>query len=32
MGVRSQPISTSEVPDEFAERGVLVWRDTFASV
>jgi transcriptional regulator with XRE-family HTH domain len=22
----------SEVPDEFAERGVLVWRDTFASV
>jgi hypothetical protein len=23
---------TSEVPDEFAERGVLVWRDTFASV
>ena len=22
----------SEVPDEFAERGVLAWRDTFASV
>ncbi|MBD3943959.1 helix-turn-helix transcriptional regulator [Microbacterium sp. NEAU-LLC] len=22
----------SEVPEEFAERGVLVWRDTFASV
>jgi transcriptional regulator with XRE-family HTH domain len=22
----------SEVPDEFAKRGVLVWRDTFASV
>lgn len=22
----------SEVPDEFARRGVLVWRDTFASV
>jgi transcriptional regulator with XRE-family HTH domain len=22
----------SEVPDEFAERGVLTWRDTFASV
>lgn len=22
----------SEVPDEFTERGVLVWRDTFASV
>jgi transcriptional regulator with XRE-family HTH domain len=24
--------SASEVPEEFAERGVLVWRDTFASV
>jgi hypothetical protein len=22
----------SEVPEEFAERGVLVWRDTFASI
>lgn len=24
--------SKSDVPDEFAERGVLAWRDTFASV
>jgi transcriptional regulator with XRE-family HTH domain len=24
--------SKAEVPDEFAQRGVLVWRDTFASV
>lgn len=26
------PPPASEVPDEFAERGVLVWRDTFASI
>ena len=38
---RSRPLSSdpadpipsgSDIPDEFAERGVLVWRDTFASV
>lgn len=38
---RSRPLSAdpadpipqrSDIPDEFAERGVLAWRDTFASV
>jgi transcriptional regulator with XRE-family HTH domain len=38
---RSRPLSVdpadpipgrSDIPDEFAERGVLAWRDTFASV
>lgn len=38
---RSRPLSADpadpipgrpDIPDEFAERGVLVWRDTFASV
>lgn len=32
IDVADPPPPASEVPQDFAERGVLVWRDTFASV